>query len=231
MTLAVAHRGDPRRIRENTLPSISSAVHAGADWVEVDVRVTRDGVPVLLHDDTLARLWRRRRRIGSLAHAELERVFAGGRHQVPSLPQAIALARECGVRLMLDLPGTVEADAAARTVRALDAYQQVVFAGDPCALVGVRAAAPGACIAMSWRSPLPPTAGLLHVVRPDWFNQYHRWLTRRIVGRWHRRGVRVCAWTVDRPASIAALASIGVDAIVSNEIRTLRRALAPPVRP
>ncbi|WP_030559609.1 glycerophosphodiester phosphodiesterase family protein, partial [Streptomyces exfoliatus] len=54
---AVAHRGDPYRARENTLRSVRSAVERGADAVEVDVRVTRDGVPVLLHDSTLERLW------------------------------------------------------------------------------------------------------------------------------------------------------------------------------
>ncbi|MGW0733487.1 glycerophosphodiester phosphodiesterase [Streptomyces sp. NPDC002851] len=54
---AVAHRGDPYKVRENTLPSLASAFAAGADAVEIDVRLTRDGVPVLLHDATLDRLW------------------------------------------------------------------------------------------------------------------------------------------------------------------------------
>lgn len=58
----VAHRGDPYVHRENTLPSVRSALHKGADVVEVDVRLTRDGVPVLLHDATLERLWGARRR-------------------------------------------------------------------------------------------------------------------------------------------------------------------------
>lgn len=54
---AVAHRGDPYRFRENTLDSLRSGLDRGADAVEFDVRLTRDGVPVLLHDDTLERLW------------------------------------------------------------------------------------------------------------------------------------------------------------------------------
>uniref|UniRef100_UPI00061DC290 glycerophosphodiester phosphodiesterase family protein n=1 Tax=Kitasatospora aureofaciens TaxID=1894 RepID=UPI00061DC290 len=43
--LAVAHRGDPYRHRENTLPSVESALAAGADAVEVDVQLTRAKVP------------------------------------------------------------------------------------------------------------------------------------------------------------------------------------------
>ncbi|CAM5660556.1 Adenine deaminase [Streptomyces griseoloalbus] len=49
---AVAHRGDPYRLRENTLASLRSALHRGADAVETDVRLTHY-VPVLLHDETL----------------------------------------------------------------------------------------------------------------------------------------------------------------------------------
>lgn len=62
---AVAHRGDPYRHRENTLDSLRSALERGADAVETDVRLTRDGVPVLLHDETLKRLWQHDRPLRS----------------------------------------------------------------------------------------------------------------------------------------------------------------------
>lgn len=51
----VAHRGWKTRYPENTLASVTAALHAGGRWVEVDVQLTRDGVPVLLHDATLNR--------------------------------------------------------------------------------------------------------------------------------------------------------------------------------
>lgn len=68
---AVAHRGDPYRVRENTLPSLRSAIGRGADAVEIDVRLTRDGVPVLLHDATLDRLWDHDRPLASLTWDEV----------------------------------------------------------------------------------------------------------------------------------------------------------------
>ncbi|HJX87708.1 MAG TPA: glycerophosphodiester phosphodiesterase family protein, partial [Gemmatimonadales bacterium] len=79
---AVAHRGDPYRARENTLDSIRSAVERGADAVEIDVRVTRDTVPVLLHDATLERLWGHEARLDRLAHSELMELTDGA---VPTL--------------------------------------------------------------------------------------------------------------------------------------------------
>ena len=52
----VAHRGYPLRFPENTLPSITAALQAGARYVEVDVQLSRDGIPVLFHDRDLHRL-------------------------------------------------------------------------------------------------------------------------------------------------------------------------------
>ncbi|MFD3676623.1 glycerophosphodiester phosphodiesterase, partial [Streptomyces sp. NPDC058613] len=75
---AVGHRGDPYRVRENTLPSIRSAFTRGADAVEIDVRLTRDGVPVLLHDETLQRLWGRDVRLDALTAPHLRELAGGG---------------------------------------------------------------------------------------------------------------------------------------------------------
>ncbi|MET9969319.1 glycerophosphodiester phosphodiesterase family protein, partial [Streptomyces sp. NPDC006356] len=108
---AVAHRGDPYRVRENTLDSLRSALRRGADAVEIDVRLTKDGVPVLLHDDTLKRLWEQDRPLLALSSAEVRGLTAGG---VPTLEEALAA---CGdSRVMLDLPGTPNVRAARRVV-------------------------------------------------------------------------------------------------------------------
>lgn len=101
---AVGHRGDPYRARENTLPSIRSALERGADAVEIDVRVTRDGVPVLLHDATLERLWRHDIHLDRIEHRELVEVTGGG---VPTLREALSAAG--AHRVMVDLPGSTDA--------------------------------------------------------------------------------------------------------------------------
>src|SRR6476659_2167984 len=71
--LRLAHRGDWRRAPENTIPALLAALKiAGCDGVEFDVRASADGVPVLLHDETLARVQRRREAVGALTADELE---------------------------------------------------------------------------------------------------------------------------------------------------------------
>src|SRR3569833_1302131 len=96
----VAHRGYPRRYPENTLEGINAAIAAGACHVEFDVQVTADGVPVLLHDDSLMRTTGTRGRnnttkletLAELPANEPKRI--GTRHRsitIPTLAAAVEL--------------------------------------------------------------------------------------------------------------------------------------------
>jgi glycerophosphoryl diester phosphodiesterase len=83
--LRLAHRGDSRHAAENTLPALLAALKAPAcDGLEFDVRLSVDGVPVLLHDETLARVQRRPEPVNELGARALEELG------VPSLADVLA---------------------------------------------------------------------------------------------------------------------------------------------
>ena len=83
--LRLAHRGDWRRAPENTVRALVAALEVpGCDGVEFDVRLSADGVPVLLHDETLARVQGRPDRVDEVPARALEE------HGVPSLADALA---------------------------------------------------------------------------------------------------------------------------------------------
>lgn len=71
--LLIAHRGWSTRFPENSVPSIAAALSAGADEIEIDLRVSRDGGVFLLHDETLDRVTDLEGPIGDFASSELER--------------------------------------------------------------------------------------------------------------------------------------------------------------
>jgi len=214
--------------RENTLAGVDSAVECGADWVEVDVKLTRDGRLVLLHDATLQRLWNDTGVVASLTLAELAFRIGVPAGYVPTLDDALERSRVHGVPLMVDISTPAEGDAVRAVVAAADGWDRVVLAGDPSALARIRSAAPHANIAMSWELRELPTDSLLERVRPDCFNQLHTLLDTTVVERVHERGMTVCAYTVDDAARVRELAAMGVDAVISNDIRLLRATLATP---
>ncbi|MFI1701259.1 glycerophosphodiester phosphodiesterase [Streptomyces bobili] len=216
---AVAHRGDPYRVRENTLDSLRSALDQGADAVEIDVRLTRDGVPVLLHDETLKRLWGRDRPLLSLSAAEVRGLTEGG---VPTLAEALAATE--GSRVMLDLPGTREVRTARRVVDAVreaGAADRVYYCADATAMLAVRAADPSAEIAMTWTTLAPPRPVLLAAVGPRWLNYRFSLVDRDLAARVHREGRLLSVWTPDTRRSMRRLIDVGVDSITTNRIDVL----------
>ncbi|MFF9281135.1 glycerophosphodiester phosphodiesterase [Streptomyces griseosporeus] len=216
---AVAHRGDPYRVRENTLDSLRSALRLGADAVEIDVRLTRDGVPVLLHDDTLKRLWEHDRPLLSLSAAEVRGLTGGG---VPTLAEALAATE--GSRVMLDLPGTPDVRAARRVVDAVreaGAQDRVYYCAGAPAMLTVRAADPAAEIALTWTSLAPPRPALLDAVRPRWLNYRFSLVDRALAERVHRDGRLLSVWTPDTRRSLRRLLDLGVDSITTNRVDLL----------
>ncbi|MFE9612598.1 glycerophosphodiester phosphodiesterase [Streptomyces sp. NPDC006012] len=216
---AVAHRGDPYRFRENTIDSLRSALLQGADAVEIDVRLTRDDVPVLLHDATLERLWGQDRPLRALSAAEVRGLTTGG---VPTLEEALA-ATDDG-RVMVDLPGLTERRAARRiveVVRASGAQDRVYYCAGAEAMLAVRAADPAAEIALTWTTLAPPRPALLAAVGPRWLNYRFSLVGPDLAARVHHGGHLLSVWTPDTRRAMRRLLALGVDSITTNRIDTL----------
>ncbi|MFD9882062.1 glycerophosphodiester phosphodiesterase [Streptomyces alboflavus] len=220
---AVAHRGDPYRVRENTLPSLRAALERGADAVEIDVRLTRDGVPVLLHDAGLARLWGHDRPLSALSADEVRGLTDGG---VPTLEEA--LKETDGHRILVDLPGATHESARAvvGVIGDCGAAERAYYCADPDAMLAVRAADPAAEIALTWKSLAPPRPAVLAAIAPRWLNYRFGLVSSDLVDRVHASGLLVSAWTPDTRRSMRKLISHGVDSITTNRVDALAAELS-----
>ncbi|MEU2620270.1 glycerophosphodiester phosphodiesterase [Streptomyces sp. NPDC007157] len=216
---AVAHRGDPYRFRENTSASLRSALQQGADAVEIDVRLTRDGVPVLLHDETLKRLWEVDRPLSALSADEVRGLTEDG---VPTLAEALAAAQDS--RVMIDLPGAPSERAVARIVavaRECGATDRVYYTGDAAAMLAVRAADAAAEIALTRKTLAPVRPALLDVIRPRYLNYRFTLLDHALTEHVHRSGYLVSCWTPDTRRAMRRLLDMGVDSITTNRVDVL----------
>jgi glycerophosphoryl diester phosphodiesterase len=220
--LSIAHRGDPIRHRENTVEAVAAAIEAGADMVEIDVRLTADGAPVLLHDADLSRLWGLDRALAGLELVDVQAVKGPAGQRIPGLQEVARLATEQDCQLMVDLPAADAGPVAYDLLDRLGLLDSMLFAGRTGPL---RAHSSSARIALSWESIELPTEELLRERRPEYFNPYFRLLTGGIVDEMHDRGMQVSVWTVDHPADMAAAIAQGADAIISNSILELAAAI------
>ena len=106
MVTVAAHRGDSYNYCENTLPSFRSAIAVGADMIETDVRLTKDGVPVLMHDEKVDRTTNGVGTVASFAFEELRKLNAGEGDvfsPVPTLEELLQLMADTGVTLNIEI--------------------------------------------------------------------------------------------------------------------------------
>lgn len=215
---AVAHRGEPLGNRENTLPAFASAMALGADMVEIDVRRTRDGEVVVLHDQTLQRLWGVDASVGDLDLAEVATIGEGD-VRIPTVREVLAAVP---VPLMVDftrrevVPGALEAVLEAR---ALD--RSLFVTGNVEALRLLRGLSTGARIGLTWVETSSPPLDLLEELGAEYWNPMFGLVTPEGVAAVHDAGRKVSTWTVDEAEDMARVVGAGVDAVVSNRIAEL----------
>jgi glycerophosphoryl diester phosphodiesterase len=241
----IGHRGSAGEAPENTLPSFARALEAGAEILESDVHLTRDGVPVLLHDDEVDRTTDGCGRVAALTLAELRALDAGHRFspdggrthpfrgrgvRVPTLAEALAAFPKARFNLELkeDLPGLVE-----NTLDVIEAAghpeRRLLTSGEDRLMARLRAevarralpvalgASTGEVVAFL-RAAIerrPPPPGPMALQVPAEFGG-RPLVTRDFVAHAHAHGLVVHVWTIDEPDEMRSLLALGVDGIVSD---------------
>jgi glycerophosphoryl diester phosphodiesterase len=218
--LAIAHRGDPVAHRENTLPAFAAAVAQGADMVELDLRRTRDGAIVVLHDQSLLRLWGLDVSVGELDFSAVTRL-GDGDVRIPTLRQVID-AVPPQVDLMVDFTRREVVPGALDQALAADALDRCLFVtGNVEALRLLRGLSGRARVGLTWTDGDDPPLGLLDELGAEYWNPMFAFVTESGVDAVHRAGRLVSTWTVDEPADMARVVAAGVDAVVSNRVAEL----------
>jgi|MudIll2142460700_1097286.scaffolds.fasta_scaffold139515_3 glycerophosphoryl diester phosphodiesterase len=238
--LVFAHRGGARLRPENTLAAFDHGLAVGADGLELDVQLSRDGEVVVCHDPTLDRTTNGSGAVRERTADELAQVDAGHhfapeqgypfRAQRVGIPRLRdVLARYPGVPMIVELKGKDAelARAAVAVVADAGALDRVCFGGFVAeTMQAARAAGPGLVTGAStpevrraltlsrmWLWPRRPPYDALQVPERSGDVQV---VSPRFVGAAHRSGVPVQVWTVNDEADMWRLLAWGVDALISD---------------
>jgi glycerophosphoryl diester phosphodiesterase len=239
--LWIAHRGAGKLAPENTLAAFRIGALHGHRAFECDVKLSADGVPFLLHDDTLERTTNGQGVAGERSWGELARLDAGSWHSAAFAGEPIAsfeaIAAFCTANaLLLDLeikpnPGTEEETGrvVAQWVHKLCRAPVLLSSFKTQALLGARA-----------RAPELPRALLLDTLWPGCMEMAatldcvaiitdHKLMDATLLGRIHTAGRRALVYTVNDAARARELIAIGIDGIVTDAVDVLSpRAALPP---
>jgi len=221
----IGHRGAPRDILENTLPSFERAFTLGAEAVELDVHLTVDGTPVVHHDPEVPIQTRPRRvtrPIASMTWKELSPVEISPGLTIPTLEQVLALARDRGM-VYVELKGKAVEERALAVIRASGA-RCAVHSFDHLAVKHAARLAPDIPRGVLFDEYPRDVVGTMREasardVWPQW-----QMIDGRLVESVHNEGGRVIAWTVNSTRDAQRLVRLGVDGLCGDDVRLLESA-------
>lgn len=225
----IAHRGASKLAPENTLKAIDKAIQYAVDYIEVDVHISKDGVPVVIHDANLARTTNCKtgKRITDLTLDEIKALDAGSwfgpdftGETIPTLEEVLKLPRG-SIGLMIEVKkGQTPAKVAAASVcELLRRYPQ----NSPLAIGSF---SPHILDAVKERMPEVSLIGIaedfnmiaaLRGMKLARLALWYKLLSPELVRSLHEEGSQVWTFTVDDERTARFLASIQVDGIITND--------------
>ena len=238
----VAHRGASGSglAPENTLAAFERAIQLGVDAVEIDVRATRDGVVVVMHDPTIDRTTNQEGPVDEWTFSQLREADAGGwfgpgfaGERIPTLQEVFDLVRHRAVAVV-----EIKADWLAKRVlkvaHDVDVVDQIVIQSfSPETVRRINAVDPSVPTAfLLGNLPTSPArmrarrvAREVLAVGANILNVWHAALTPPFFEEMRKRGVSVWTWTVDEEAVMRDVIQMGVQGVITNHPDRLNRVL------
>jgi glycerophosphoryl diester phosphodiesterase len=236
----MGHRGAAAVAPENTLAGLRAAAAMGMTWVEFDVMLSGDGVPVLFHDDNLKRITGRKAAMARTPFAELAKLEAGAwfaphfiGEPIPSLEQALALAVELDLTPNIEIKPTPRRDVAtaaavAETIARCwpeDRPGPMISSFSRKALAVARDRVPSLPRALiSWRLPRDWEAAAETLQCVSLHLRALR-LRAKTAAKVKGAGYQLAAFTVNDPKKAQRLIRFGVDCIITDRPDIIAAAL------
>lgn len=222
--IVTAHRAGPQPAPENTLAALERSIAADADYAEIDVLRTRDGVVVVAHDEDLMRMAGDPRRIAESSYAELRGVVKRPNDGTPPEERRLATLAEfldrargrIGLNIELKYYGRdpALAPAVVRAVRAAGQEEDVVLMSlNLNAVRQLARLAPGIPVGYVAAA----TVGEPTRLPVDFLAASRQSATPRLIRTARSRDIEVHAWTVNRPDEMAQLIERGVHGLITDD--------------
>ena len=239
--MIIGHRGSPEDAVENTASSFISAVNAGSDILETDVRISYDGFIVVSHDADFSRLGGPAKPINKSTKEEIEKIILTdqmGRSERPLfMDRALKMfpdvrfsvdLKDSGYRMVKawsDLLVSHHAVHRCRTASFSDRTLRLFRNINPDAPVSVaRLSAAALLLSTLLRIPRPPESSEGVLQLPEFFGPL-RILSPGTIKRWKQKGWEVQVWTVDEEEDMRRFIRWGIDGIITNRPHLLKKVL------
>lgn len=231
----IAHRGASAYEPENTLRAFERAIEMGATMLELDVHLTRDGHPIVIHDVDLSRTTNGAGRVTELSLEQIKRFNTDQGEEVPTLSEVIELARGL-VQLYVELKGQRTPEPVVKALRAGAFVDQALVASFyPWLIQKVKFLEPRVRTSMLVRREdrgahfvdwaLAVEADYVHPCWEDESPTPHKLVTSAMISHIRQQGLGIILWHEERPEELRELVKLDVDGICTNTPDVLSKLL------
>lgn len=236
----IGHRGAKAYAPENTLASIHAAADMGIEWVEIDVKLTRDGVAVVFHDDTLDRCTNGSGNVADTSFADIRELDAGSwfaesfmGEKVPTLDEALEVILDRGLGLNLEIKPCPGREVETAEV-ALDVCSRIWPDDKPAPLISSFSHVSletSMDMIEEWprgflmENHLPNWNDFLEHLQASTLNIDGNKVTEEQVEDYLEAGLPILAYTINQPDKARQLVRWGIDGVFSDCPDTIRDVL------
>lgn len=222
----IAHRGASAYEPENTLRAFERAIQMGATMLELDIHLSRDGYPIVIHDAEVSRTTNCKGQVSDMTLKQIRELDAGKGERVPTLTEVIDLARD-RAKLYIELKGQRTPVPVVDALSSMAFMNQVIISSFyPWLIQKIKFLNPKIRTSLLIRSEdqeadfvewaLAVAADYVH---PAWENEIptpSRLLTPDMLINIRRQGLGLVIWQEDRPSELQELVKLGPDGICTN---------------
>ncbi|OQP05734.1 hypothetical protein B1690_11575 [Geobacillus sp. 46C-IIa] len=232
MTLIFAHRGAAGTYPENTMAAFLEAERAGADGIELDVQLTKDGEIVVIHDETVDRTTDGSGWVHGMTYRELRKLNAAakwdgryGHCPIPHLEEVLAWLGSTRLFVNIELKNsliayeTLEQKTIALVRRHGLEKRTLLSSFNHNSMRFCRTVAPEIETALLYMEPLYDPWTYVRAMKADGVHPYHRTVTAAFVADAQRRGLAVRPFTINKTEVMKTMFAYGVDAIFTDHPR------------
>lgn len=220
----IGHRGSSKRAPENTISSILCAAEDRADYAELDVQETKDGVVILMHDKDLKRVAKVDKNTSEVLYKDVEKIDLGSIYSIKfkgeKIPTLDEVIKASSGKIKLDIEIKNYKDDTELVKKVVQIIKDnnfenecLVCSFDYSALVKVKKLNPR--IRTGYITYLSKTDNL-NLQYADYYSIYYPKVNKEIVEKLHRNNKKVHVWTVDNIEDAKRLIQIGVDDIITD---------------
>jgi glycerophosphoryl diester phosphodiesterase len=220
-----AHRGASIEQPENTLAAFRRAIEIGAPGIELDVHLSADGVPVVIHDETVDRTTNGTGKVSDLTVAELQRLDAGNGERIPTFRETLDVIAGHS-KLDIEVKAS---DAAAAVLAEIANYPQLEWLISSFrweSLEFVREQDPSAELWVLAYAATNDAIAMARKLGASALNLHYKSVNKVQIDLLKPDGIDVGVWTVNDVAEAERLRDIGVIAICSDDPEKLRNVYA-----